>query len=273
MQQQARIFFSSLKWNYLDSNYNSPIFTIDEIKTLPLKWMKYLLLEKVGLTSGEQLRKTIIRYKIYELENIENRCKEFYKNGCDYSDKMIVFKVVFMDMAGQLPNYRIYNEHEIPNAIKFVKSYLNNAYEIWICSSNVDKTGKNFGGRITMPVGDNLTLSFLEIIWFSTPRRIEEFKKDGFAFPYIRVMKHIPSLCFNLEELYIPKKYEELVNSQDLLKDIQWVLSNLYYLRNQVEMLKEILHGAGANELSLEFKSSDGNFSVIDWDTEIETFI
>lgn len=185
---------------------------------------------------------------------------------------MVVFKVVFFDKAGQLPNYRIYSPDNIPSALKFVQNYSMQAQEVWICESGVADSGSNFGGRVTLPVGENLLPSVLEIVWFTSPRKIEEFQDDNFQYPFLIASKHSPSLQFTVDKLHIPEKYLQYPGLRDnFIRDAQWVLASLHYRKEAIETLKIILSGAGAKEISLEFKSSRNRFSIIDWDTEIET--
>ncbi len=77
---------------------------------------------------------------------------------------------------------------------------------------------------------------------------------------------------FVIDTIHVPDKYTNVPGMESTLtNDFQWVLSSLHSYKSGIGDLLSILHGSGANELSLEFKASSGRFGIIDWDTEIET--
>jgi len=267
----ARRFFASLRWNHSGDDIFAAVFSESELSNMPLKWLKYLLLERVGLTSQKDLDATIHRFDLSDTDQALNICNNLFGSKVTQGRTMAVFKAIFFDRAGQLPNYRIYSLNDVPLALKFLQEYRTQSQEAWICASNVDDSGSNFGGRITLPIGKNLFPSSLEIVWYTSPRKIEEFSDDTFPYPFLRASKHLPSLQFVIEKLYIPEKYLRDEIHTILLQDTQKALSSLHYLKESIEILQIILCNAGANEISLEFKVSYGKFSIIDWDTEIET--
>ena len=70
----SRDFFYSLLWDYDNPENPIPIFTNIELETLPLKWLKYLLIERVNLTTAKKLSTTIHRLDISELTKVKRDC-------------------------------------------------------------------------------------------------------------------------------------------------------------------------------------------------------
>ncbi len=269
----ARDFFVSLTWN-APIDMLTPVFLPREIETLPLKWLKYLLLERVGFTTTQQLEHTIHRFAPSNLNAARERCYSLLASP-KYSTyrSLIIVKVVFFDQAGQLPNFRI----TAPNDIEVIfesrlQPFLHKAHEVWLCESDIAESGVNFGGRLAYSLGDLYQNSLIEIVWYSSPRRIEEYKSKRFHFPYLRAHNVPGTSQYVIDTLDIPPKYQIMARrEQELIADYHWVLQSIYRHRESQQRLEAILHRANARELSLEFKASNGRFSIIDWDTEVET--
>jgi hypothetical protein len=270
--RNAREFFAFLKWDYSEQS-SAIVFTDYESRELPLKWLKYLLLERVGLTTLQELDETIHRFPVADAKKAKNFCYQLLKSRNTENSNMIVLKVVFSDRAGQLPNFRIYRRSDIPTAFESaLAQYMTEAQEIWLCQSEIAHSDANFGGRLSMPGNVVYAPSILEIVWFTSPRLLEEYRTKSFAYPFLRAYKRPGSLQFRLDELHLPEKWRVEPNEKErFLQDAQWVLYSLKSHREALDKLELILFGAGANELSIEFKASGGKFSIIDWDTEIET--
>lgn len=265
--RNPRDFFSSLCWDYSEKNYHLPIFIQSEIENEPLKWLKYLLLEKVNATTIQELESTIQRYKLSERSRIIADCENLL--AASNSQKMVVLKIVFFNKAGQLPNFRIYSSNEINSTIDdALNRFRESAYEMWTCHSGIDIQGSDLGGRISWQNSGFSSIP-IEIVWFASPRLIESYRSINFDFPYLRAEKLPGTRQFNIKILNMPNKFRHSNNKY--LKDFQRVLNELFFYENSILKLKEILFGSGANELCIEFKISNNRFSIIDWDTEIET--
>jgi hypothetical protein len=255
-------------WSYENPVFYTPVFLEEEIKSQPLKWLKYLLLEKVSATTMKELDSTIKRFARTNIQKAKDECQSYFSKTAD--GRMIVVKLVYFDKAGQLPNFRIFSINDVDAIFEQILLTPFRGEQIWLCHSDVNQEGSNLGGRIILP-NSNFSPIIAEIVWFTSPRRIEEYSGGGFKFPYLRAIKYPGSMHFTIEELLIPKIYPQ--NKEKYQIDFQFVLSSLMNYRDTIGELENILFGAGANELSLEFKISTGKFSIIDWDTEIETSI
>ena len=265
--KDSRDFFSSLRWEYQDTIPSLPVFHLNEINTEPLKWLKYLLLERVKATTVKELESTIRRYKMSQKERIIKDCENLIVNSSN--PPMVILKVVFHERAGQLPNFRMYKREEIvPSIEQAYNTYEKFAQEFWLCYSTVSLHSSDLGGRITFQ-GSKFSPSLIEIVWFASPRLIESYNAVEFDYPFLRAKKNPGQIQFEVEELYIPKKFDH--PQEKYLADFQLVLYEIFTKKESLRSLEQILFGAGAKELSIEFKISNGKFSIIDWDTEIET--
>jgi hypothetical protein len=255
-------------WSYETPFFYTPVFLEEEIKSQPLKWLKYLLLEKVSATTLNELDSTIKRFARTDIQKAKDECKKYFSKTAD--GKMIVVKLVYFEKAGQLPNFRIFSINDVDVIFEQILMTPFLGEQIWLCHSDVNQEGSNLGGRIVLP-NSNFSPRIIEIVWFTSPRRIEEYNRAGFKFPYLRAIKYPGSMHFTIEELLIPEMYPQKKEKYHM--DLQFVLSSLMNHRDAINELENILFGVGAGELSIEFKISSGKFSIIDWDTEIETSI
>ena len=118
----------------------------------------------------------------------------------------------------------------------------------------------------------SFTPGLLEIVWFTSPRKIEEYKDHGFPYPFLQAHRDPGSIRYTVDALHIPGAYGAIPNMElRLIRDYHWVLESFRLHQEKIDQLTEILVAAGAQEVSIEFKSSTARFSFIDWDTEIET--
>lgn len=258
----ARDFLASLRW----PDDGPSVFVPFELRSYALKWLKYSLLEKVGLTSINYLDSAICRLNSGDLNTVLDTCKSMLS-----SDYMVVIKIVYFNKASQLPNFRIYSTNELDEVVKELgKRSLSPFDQIWLCKTDTNTSNTNFGGRITFC--EDYSLSVLEMIWFTSPRIIEEYKNNNkFQYPFLRGSKFPGKLSFRIDHLYLPSYYRRDECEQRFKKDFFEILIHLHSLSEKISLLEKILYQAGAKEVCLEFKASNGIFSIIDWDTEIET--
>lgn len=269
---KARDFFADLCWNDNIETLHTNVFTQEELDTSPLKWLKYVLLARVGLSSITELNKTIKRFEKDDISAIRYECEKLFSNDSE-NELMAVIKLVSIDKAGQLPNHRIYSRRDIDNTVEFIKENLRVAQEIWICTSTVGEGNSNFGGRITFPMDGKFAPNLLEMVWFTSPRKIQDFTLEYFEYPFVSACKFPGTITYCPKIFHIPAKFNSSILKTMMASDMQSLLQIVDNFKDNVESLKMILHSAGAKELSLEFKSSFGKISFIDWDTEIETSI
>jgi hypothetical protein len=271
---KVRQFFNNLWWQGTDDGNALHVFTRVELTTQPLKWLKYLLLERVGLTSLAELDSDIKRFKVADITQAIEYCQNTYSRSTSDSGLMTVLKAVLENKAGQLPNFRIFGLKDIDTAFSDFKKLCYHSHEVkeaWLCTSDVSIENASFGGRIIVSQSAFAPV-LAEIVWFASPRLLEDFS-DGpsFNYPYLRATKKPTEAAFRIDYLYIPAKHSELGLKPRMLEDFRSTLRRLNELREPTEKIVSILHSAGAGTVSLEFKSDKGNFKIIDWDTEVET--
>jgi len=120
---------------------------------------------------------------------------------------------------------------------------------------------------------DVLLPETLEIVWFASPRRIEEFSGVSFPYPYMRLEKSIGAMCLAAKQIHIPAKHFEIGITEYLLRQhASYLVQKLINYQERINSASNILFCAGAREIIFEFKVTSGRFSFIDWDTNVETF-
>ncbi len=187
---RVRHFFSELSWSICESGRHYHIFNQDELTNAPLKWLKHLLLVYVGLRAIDELQKEIRRFPmthegLLQAKMICSSEQIISKPG----NTLIVLKIIFPDKTMDLPNYRITALEQIKPVFENIElTYLNKVDELWLCKSDISQTRSNFGGRVSFRLDTAWTQDIIEIIWYSSPRLIDEYRLMGF--PYLRALKY-----------------------------------------------------------------------------------
>ncbi len=266
-----RKFFSSLRWDYSQRDLIIPVFLPSEIKNVPLRWLKNILLERVGLTTKKELDNTIHRFSIKEISKAEDECYLLFEElSHRFGNILIIAKIVFFDQTGGLPTYQIRSTMDIQPAFKFAEDYSSRADELWLCWASEKGVNSNYSGRITFPI--EYSPNILEIVWYGSPRIIEEFQENNFPYPFARAHKESNSQQFIIDHIYIPDRYSFTPNIRTrIIKEIQWALISIHRYQEAIKRLKTVLYGAGVKEVCLEFIVRSGKLAFTDWDTEIET--
>jgi hypothetical protein len=263
-------FFSSLSWHITENGVKYPIFSQEEILNVPLKWLKHELLVHIGLRDIRELRNEIYRFdmSIEGLLLARKMCVDLFY-GSNKEPILIVLKIIFPEQTMDLPNYRITSEKQIRKIFEVIElTYFDTVDELWLCKSNISLSKSNFGGRISFRLDRKFVNDELEMVWFTSPRMIDEHRSMGF--PYLKASKSPGCLSFSVESIYIPERFGKEQFESQVIDDYRSVLLELYNLREQINAFIEILCGSSVTELVLEFKMDAGHFKIIDWDTDIE---
>jgi hypothetical protein len=251
-----------------------PVFTQSELASEPLKWLKYVLLGRLGLRPLEELAQDINRYPINRWRSAQARCKALLAKAHQRQlSTLIVVKLVPMDKAGQLANFRISHVKEIEGAFKSALATRSPVdVEIWLCQSVIEIGGTNLAGRLTLPSLNSLAPSYIEVVWYASPRLLENINLSTFPYPYLFAVRQPGQLVHRVKILHIPSKYRSpnRAVSARFLENFRWLEAQVASHKDKIATVELMLQAAGANEVSLEFKSDNGCFRFIDWDTEVE---
>lgn len=269
---RIRELFFKISWGETDNEFSTPILLESELNELPIKWLKNLLLVRVGLRDINELNKEIYRFKVAVTDIIraKQRCIDMLNdNVAKLNELMIIIKIVFSNISMGLPNYRVYSVNEVDDVFtNIIASYMGKADEIWLCRSIVSPSGSNFGGRISLRTDIQYLPENLEIIWFTSPRSLDG--QDINKFPHLKAFRNPGSLAFHIDIFYIPEKHFEKQNiTSVLISDYIFAVSELYRRRENVDLFRNLLQSAGVGELVLEFKVESGRFKFIDWDADL----
>lgn len=249
----------------------SPMFTLSELSREPIKWLKYLVMDRVGLESIDKIASQINRFSISGIDSAKEWVHQRFETTHSSNMRcMIVAKVVPWDCGAQLKNYRMFSLEDIePTFRAILDDFPDAMHELWCCESSIGKGGFNLGGRLTFPKGNKE--QFLELVWFASPRLVESFQLPDFEFPYLRAVRNYLEPRFSIEILHIPNDYNMNLSQQLCRMDFHAVAHQLAMKRRAMEVLISILYEFGAGEVSFCFKITDGRLTIIDWDTEIES--
>jgi len=247
-----------------------PVFSDAELAIEPAKWLKRLLMARLGLISHEELENQIQRYSMDDLDFAEQQCRMIVEDATRSAKNfMIVLKAVGRDDVARIQNFRVYSADEVSATFSEIsRVYGHTDRQLWFCLSIVDPGTISLGGRLTLPKTGYLEV--IELIWFTSPRRIDEVSGENFPFPFWRAQRKQGQLAFRTETLHIPSKYLQKSNrhAEDFERDAHFVTRHLWYSSLQIDALRQVLYEAGENEVTVEFKVEDGELSFIDWDTE-----
>lgn len=271
---KARRFISNLR--YIDphdsaektNNESNMIFNELEIRNEPLKWLKYELLFQLNLLPKKEIR-NVRRFKMTDLKLAYHACLDDFRQYRGIPT-LIIIKIIFMDRAGQLPNYNLDSIDRVEEAFSnIVRLYgKDHSCEIWFCRS----LGLKLSGRMTFFETSLMASDLLEIVWQTGPRALEHLSLDKFEYPYLRAERPAGSMGFRIQKVYLPSSSSGIPPSTPaaLLRDFRDVLGQFWWHRESIDILRAVLNAAGAKEVVLEFKETASHFAFIDWDTEIE---
>jgi len=247
------------------------IFSAEEIRHEPIKWLKYLVLDRTGVESIIKISSQIHRFTLGHLDDAIIYARKIYAQSAHKNAKMTVVKVVPWNRGAQLKNFRIFSIDDIDPTFKKIREEFGEwDHELWLCESSVLDSGFNLGGRLTFPqLGQP---QYIELIWYASPRLVESFSQTGFNFPYLRATRLRGLAEFQTEVLYIPDKYKKEGHFSNMwMDDFKNVARLLALKRDSINSLLNTLGTFGAKEVSFCFKVTNGLLTIIDWDSEIES--
>jgi hypothetical protein len=253
------------------SDSGARVLSDEQLEREPLKWLKYLLMDAAGLEPITKIASQIQRFGLdrfdQAIEWIEHRLTTL---ECEGADHLIVAKVVPWDRGAQLRNFRLHSVHDLHAALGDIRSlFTDDQYcQLWCCESSVASSGFNLGGRITWPDGRGPQI--LELVWYKSPRFVELVSLPSFATPYLRAERAHSVASFEIGILHIPAPYDEQGN-EALLSHFHAIALELERRRAGLRELVSYVRALGAGEVCFCFKVSDGELTVIDWDSEIES--
>lgn len=184
---------------------------------------------------------------------------------------MIVVKLVSMDRAAQLPNYRIHSAAEVAATFEEIRRNTKRRWhEVWFCASSVGRDTYSVGGRFIPAVDRSYHGDLVEQVWHTSPRLIDQLNRLA-PFPYVRAERPVGDLAFAIRDVHIPTGYP--LTEARLRAEYVQTLLEIYRRRESWEMFVRFLLLRNVKFVSLEYKVSNGKFSFIDWDTDNDSLI
>lgn len=233
-----------------------------------MKWQKYELLAKSGLTSLSYLQNNIFRYSKNNIDELINDICLYFASSNE-PNILVVIKFVEHDKPGQLWNLRI-TKSPIKEELKalIIRHTIPQVVEYWFCGSKISKEIYNFSGRYLFDYQD-FKIEVVEIVWWTSPRVLNGDISSN-RFPYARYLKKFPSRFFTLGN----KPNGSFKFTDIHLKNCLSMISALVHSKKtEIEIFQEILLKHNIRSYSLEFKFENGIGNFIDWDTSNDHFV
>jgi hypothetical protein len=250
----------------------APALSESELATEPLKWLKYLVMDRAGLEPIDKIADQIRRFTLPDTAGARAWIRERLDAANDRTGQLVVIKIVPWDVGAQLANYRVTALEQIdPTFQEILRHHDELEHELWCCGSSVGREGFNLGGRLTYPSGG--LDQVLELVWYGSPRKVESALLPGFNLPYLQAVRSPGGLGFAVEALRVPDHSPPYPppGDQVWIDDLRQVTRALATRAPAMADLVTALHDIGAREICFCFKVSDGRLTIIDWDTEIES--
>jgi hypothetical protein len=246
------------------------VFSRSELESEPLKWLKYVLMDRIGVEPISRIESQVHRFHVGQIGAAEAWALRQFPATADPANRaMVIAKVVPWGSGAQLRNYRLFDANDAKVAFRSISgNYGTCDYEVWCCCSSVSTVGFNLGGRMTIPNGDRPQL--LELVWFTSPRFLERVQLPNFAFPYLRAQRSWPNPAFRVDVLHIPRSFAAVPDGQ-WMADYTAVARSLNRRRSSMTRLAATVRSIGAHEVCFCFKVTNGRLNIIDWDSEIES--
>lgn len=96
------------------------LLTSQEAGSEPIKWLKYTVLDRLGLEPLEKTRSQVRRYSIGRLEEARAASLAYLSEHGEHS--MVVAKVVPWEIGAQLQNFRMFNSEEVDREFAHIAS-------------------------------------------------------------------------------------------------------------------------------------------------------
>src|SRR4051812_29015233 len=109
LRSRLRHLFVTERYDYPgDKEFSIPVFTDTELEEEPIKWLKYLLLDRSGVESLDTIRGQIFRFSTNSVGEAELWANERLRMAsASRRQTMIVAKLIPWDQGAQLKNYRM----------------------------------------------------------------------------------------------------------------------------------------------------------------------
>jgi len=248
----------------------APILSRSELGREPLKWLKYIVMDRLGVESIERVRSQIRRFSLDDISSARDCARELVAEHAEDRGRLVVAKVVPWDRGAQLANFRMQTIADVDRSFaSIIDTFAHQRHELWCCDSSIRTDGFNLGGRINFPGLGRAQV--LELVWFASPRSIESVSLPGFHLPYLKAIR--PAYArpedFEFETVHIPPdseldRHTQLADALEVANALDSRFSNMLTL---VSTLRQI----GAGEVCYCFKVSEGELTIIDWDSELES--
>jgi hypothetical protein len=234
------------------------------MKTLPLKWIKHLLLAEYGLSDMKSIEARISRFDIVDLQSFLSCIKEtLIQDLKDYDEVLFVVKLVNTDAYYKLPNIRLrsLSDYYAMEELMLDPEFSTRHDEIWFCK-NFRKSNKDvLCGRLCIYETFHDIKHVAECVLNTTPRMIESYN-ENVGVPYLRAERTNWSMRYNIADINVEDEKTIQIFTDlfvEAVKELERHRTSMCAMFDDLKMLD-------LDVASFEF-IYDGSLQIIDWDT------
>lgn len=241
-------------------------------RSLPLKWLKYELLDLYGLADLVYIERSIRRFRredsSYFLSELRREIRGSGSlNTSQRLDGFFVTKLVPHRLSILLTNVRVYGLRDIPAVQRAISEPNSDHEEIWLCRTRADIRTLSVAGRLLVLA--DCGSQVIEQVWRCSPRFIENLGPD-FPYPFVRAVRPGWGWSMKIEEIHCTPNAPE--TGCALRCQLGATLRKLNASRERLEFFTDAITSLGL-AISLEYKIEGEALQIIDWDTANDALV
>lgn len=230
------------------------------------------MLVQYGFIKLEELERDIRRYGRSEerqvIRDIRSDLRSEQQRGRRH---LYVIKLVSIDLAGRLPNFRVESLEDLKQVSRFFADHeQDNHVEIWFCRTRVDDNVFSVAGRFVFTPCDSDQEQSVEQMWCCSPRLLEQVS-ESIRYPYLRASRYSWGWPYSIEDVRIPTSWN--IDQPGLEKEFLWSMRLFEREREPAEAFLAFLDSFALRAYSIEYKIVGSKLTIIDWDTPDDRLI
>ena len=232
------------------------------LRRSPQKWLKYEVLNSFGITPIEYENSVIRRFRwdqsselVLEIERLLPQLGAL---------QFCVVKFIPYQLRFLLPNYRIYNHHNLQQLRRGIETAGSGYEEIWYCLTQIDPAVFSVAGRIVIDKRGGCDTQTIEQVWRCSPRLIESFG-DDFHFTFVQAKRPNWEWYPKITHHHVPAG--QAASFQQLQEELGKALMMMLPLKERLLHFEDFLFKCGCDCFSLEYKVEGSRLHFMDWDT------
>lgn len=229
------------------------------------KWLKYEILIKYDLSSSDEVKSQIKRYRKTEIDKLyKDISGEIRKVN---HSNLFILKLVPKELRFKLKNYKIYGQRDLDAAVDNLRMY-DEFEEVWQCKTKLNGEKNGIYGRFYINSGGKTEVSqYIEQVWADTARSLDDILIN-YGITYIRAERSEWGRRYHIKEINCKEKEKDTI-----LCEFDQVVTQLEEKREKIERFAYDLYRLGVCSFDVEYKVENGRVMLIDWDTSHDKIV